>query len=149
MSSNQKFKITKLTIFKLVFFIIGVVAMIWLAKIDKKESLLVWEESNNINPIKCGITGEVDSIRFIGRSIFLKMKTGEKFLIQIGLLDEKDKNYYRLSSTYNMINVGDSLIKESNSKIAYIIKKDSYDSVKLKLNDLNYGNLPCTPVLSQ
>src|SRR5690554_267114 len=148
MSATQKFKITKFSIFKVVIFLVGIMLMILWTKHTTKKFDSVWKESNNINPIKCGITGEIDSIRNMGRSIFIKMKTEEKFLIQPWLLYEKVKNY-RLSDIFSMINVGDSLIKDSNSNIAYIIKKSNRDTITLKLNDLNYGNLPCTPVLPQ
>lgn len=148
MSSNQKFKITKFTILKALIFLSLVILMIYWTKHTTKEFASIWKKSNNINPIKCSLYGEIDSLGREGRTIFISIDKDKRFLIQPKLFEDKNREY-NLSDIFSMINVGDSLIKDSNSQKLLVKKRNTNDSIFLYLYRMNYGNLPCTPVLSQ
>lgn len=108
--------------------------------------VLAWEKNNNINPIKCPISSVIDSIGRKGRGILIVTNKSEKFIITARLYEDKN-NRFGTSHIFSLIDVGDSLVKESHSRKAEIIKNDSKDKIIIVLYDkdygMDYGDLPC------
>lgn len=144
MESNSNFKISRKLVIKVFVFLCLLVFMILWTRHTTEELSLEWKESNNINPIKCAVSGEIDSIRMVGRGIFIRLDNGEKFIIQPTIL-KGNKKEFGIPTIFSLINIGDSLIKESNSTMVEIKKRASNETIVLVLDRMNYGNLTCIP----
>jgi hypothetical protein len=131
--------VSKLTIIKILLFLGGIIFMLVWTKISDENLKSIWVKNNNMNPIKCSISSEIDSIAREGRGFFLKLNSGGKFIFKAKMYESENL----LPDVSSMVDIGDSVYKKQNSEIMMIKKKTSQDTIFFDLYTLDYGDLGC------
>ncbi|MGM0479663.1 MAG: hypothetical protein ACQERC_10610 [Bacteroidota bacterium] len=129
----------KYTIIKVILFAFGVSLILFWNNETEKEFNLSWKKLNNMNPVKCSISNEIDSIRPKGRGFFIKLDNGGMFYFTAKIYESGE--LFREKGS--MIHSGDSVKKNQSSKLMVIKNRQTKDSVILELYDIDYDSFGC------